>query len=274
MESLEKWNVRGLIGVVHLPALPGDPGYDGRSIDEIVSFAVRDANAIVEGGIGALIVENFGSAPFPKGTREQPMPAHHASIMTIVAHEIRLAHPDVVLGINCLRNDGVTALGIAVATKANFIRVNVLTGAYVTDQGIIEGDAYELLRTRQLLGAQHIAILADVLVKHATPLAPLSPACAAKDTLLRGHADALIVTGSGTGEPVDRRTLEEVYQAAGGMPVLLGSGTKSDTLPNYASFIRGAIVGTALKRDGLVSNEVDVERVRRMVKAFDGVCKN
>ena len=151
--------------------------------------------------------------------------------------------------------------------------MNVLSGAYVTDQGIIEGDAYGLLRYRQLLNANHIAILADVLVKHATPLAPLSATDATKDTLLRGHADAVIVTGSGTGEPVDRRTLEDVFRAADGMPVLLGSGTKPETLPNYASFIKGAIVGTALKVNGKVQNPVDIERVKKLVKSFDAVCK-
>ncbi len=270
---MEKWVPKGLIGVVHLPALPGDPEYTGMSIEEIVSFAMKDAAAIVEGGIRSLIIENFGSAPFPKGTAAQPMPAHHTAIMSIVAHEIRKAYPDITMGINCLRNDAYAAIGIAVATRANFIRVNVLSGAYVTDQGVIEGDAYGVLRYRQLLNANHIAILADVLVKHATPLAPLTATDATKDTLLRGHADAVIVTGSGTGEPVERRTLEEVFRAADGRPVLLGSGTKAETLPNYASFIKGAIVGTALKVDGRVSNAVDVERVRRMVKAFDSVCR-
>ena len=129
------------------------------------------------------------------------------------------------------------------------------------------------MRYRHQLGANHIAILADVLVKHATPLAPLSATDATKDTLLRGHADAVIVTGSGTGEPVDRKTLEEVARAADGRPVLIGSGTKPEALPNYAMFIKGAIVGTALKVDGLVSNPVDTERVKKMVKAFDTIVK-
>lgn len=270
----EKWAVGGLIGVVHLPALPGDPGYDGRSIDDIAAFALRDAQALIDGGIGAAIVENFGSAPFPKGTAAQPMPPHHIAVMTMIAHAIRKAHPDLVLGINCLRNDAMAALGIAASVGAQFIRVNILTGAYVTDQGVIEGNAYDLLRCRRLLDASHIAILADVLVKHATPLAPISAADATKDILGRACADAVIVTGSGTGMPVDRKILEEVCKAADNKPVLLGSGTKSETLANYASFISGAIVGTSLKRDGIVANEVDPERVKTMAKAFNAVCKS
>lgn len=270
---MQKWNPNGLIGVVHLPALPGDACYDGRSLDDIVAFALADAKSIAEGGADAIIIENFGSTPFPKGTKDQPMPPHHTAMMTIVAHEIRKAYPDLTLGINCLRNDAIAALGIAVAVNANFIRVNVLSGAYVTDQGIIEGCAYEALRYRQQLGASHIAILADVLVKHASPLAPTSATDATKDTLHRGGADAVIVTGSGTGEPVDRRVLEEVYKAAEGRPILLGSGTKVETLANYSTFIKGAIVGTSLKVDGKVANPVDPARVKRMADALHTLVK-
>ncbi|MCL2325056.1 MAG: BtpA/SgcQ family protein [Proteobacteria bacterium] len=265
---MEKWSPRGLIGVVHLPALPGDPCHDGRSLSDIVSFALTDAGALIEGGVDALILENFGSAPFPKGTLAQPMPPHHAAIMTVVGQEIRRSYPDAVLGINCLRNDGMSALGIAVAVGAQFIRVNILTGAYVTDQGLIEGDAYSLLRYRQQLGASHIAILADVLVKHAAPLAPLSATDATKDTLHRGMADGIIVTGSGTGEPVDSCVLSEVFAAAEGKPVLLGSGVKVETLGNYVALIQGAIVGTALKFDGSVSRPVDISRVRKMAQSL------
>ena len=147
----EKWLPKGLIGVVHLPALPGDPCYDGRSLDEIIEFALADAKSMIDGGIHAMIVENFGSAPFPKGNAAQPMPAHHVAAMTCVAREIRKLYPDLILGINCLRNDGYAALGIASVVGANFVRINVLTGAYVTDQGVIEGDAYGILRYRQQL---------------------------------------------------------------------------------------------------------------------------
>lgn len=270
---MQKWTPKGLIGVVHLPALPGDACYDGRSLNTITAFALDDAKALVEGGVDAIIIENFGSTPFPKGTKEQPMPPHHTAMMSIIAHEIRKAHPDVVLGINCLRNDAIAALGIAASVGARFIRVNVLSGAYVTDQGVIEGCAYEALRYRQQLGANHIAILADVLVKHASPLAPTSATDATKDTLHRGCADAVIVTGSGTGEPVDRRVLEEVYKAADGAPVLLGSGTKVETLANYCTFIKGAIVGTSLKVDGKVANPVDAARVKRMADAIHSLVK-
>ena len=52
----------------------------------------------------------------------------------------------------------VLALAIAVAVGAAFIRVNVLCSARVTDQGILEGIAHDLLRDRVILhGAGHAA---------------------------------------------------------------------------------------------------------------------
>ena len=52
-----------LIGVVHLPPLPGSPN-SSLSIDDVVKHAVRDAVTLEDAGFDALIVENFGDAPF------------------------------------------------------------------------------------------------------------------------------------------------------------------------------------------------------------------
>ena len=181
---------RGLIGVIHLPAMPGDPG--GGSFDAAREHARRDALALLDGGIDAVIVENFGSRPFPKGTAADPLPPHQVAAIATVAAELRRRVR--VLGINCLRNDVIAALGIAAATGADFVRVNVHVGAYVTDQGIIEGRAFETLRYRRELGAEAIAILADVRVKHASPLAPVPVATEVEDCLRRAFADAVVVT--------------------------------------------------------------------------------
>ncbi|PYN10649.1 MAG: phosphorybosylanthranilate isomerase, partial [Candidatus Rokuibacteriota bacterium] len=63
---------RTLIGMVHLPPLPGSPRWDG-SMARVIATALADARALVEGGIDALLVENFGDAPFPAG-RVEPAP--------------------------------------------------------------------------------------------------------------------------------------------------------------------------------------------------------
>jgi hypothetical protein len=255
--------VRGFLGVVHLPAFPGDPRHDGASFGALEDRALADAEALVEGGVDGLILENFGSAPFIKGTGAARTPPHQVATLALLARECsrRLG---VLVGVNCLRNDAESALGIAAAAGASFIRVNVHTGAYVTDQGVIEGRAHDTLRYRQALGAEGVSILADVLVKHAAPLAPLTPTAAVHDCLQRGLADAVIVTGEATGAPVSVELLEEVRGAAGTAGVFIGSGLTPERVEALAPLADGAIVGTWLKQGGDVHAPVDPARVREM----------
>ena len=255
---------RGIIGVIHLGAMPGDPS-PSASFDVVVEHAHRDAERWKEAGASALVVENFGSSPFPKGTRGHRLAPHQVAAMTLAV--ARVQQVGLPVGANCLRNDARSALGIAAACGAAFIRINVHTGAYVTDQGVIEGEADETLRYRSELGVE-ISILADVLVKHATPLAPLDMTRAVHETLKRGRADAVIVSGTGTGAPVDETVLREAREAAGDAVVLLGSGLTPQNAPTLSKLADGAFVGTYAKIDGKVTNPVDVDRARAVVEAF------
>lgn len=236
---------RALIGMIHLPALPGAPDYEG-NLSKIAQTAAKEAQLLADCGFDAIMIENFFDAPFYKTN----VPAETIAALTRCALAARDAAPKLPLGINVLRNDGISALAIALAVDAQFIRVNVLTGAMVTDQGVIEGCAAELLRHRKALEAP-IAILADVDVKHAAPLAPLDPAQSARDTLYRGHADALIVSGTGTGQPTDPATLAAVQSAVPQAKVLIGSGITAENLHLFDAY--AFIVGTALKENGQLS---------------------
>ncbi|MCK5798121.1 MAG: BtpA/SgcQ family protein [Deltaproteobacteria bacterium] len=265
---------RGVIGVVHLPAMPGDPGFSGRDgFSGVEEVALADARALIVGGVDALIIENFGSAPFVKGDAGQRLPAVYVAAMTRILRSIMDIDgaTGLPVGVNCLRNDAPAALGIAAACGAAFIRVNVHVGAMVTDQGLIEGEAANTLRQRAALGAAgDVAILADVLVKHAAPLAPISAEAVTRDTIERGLADGVIVSGEATGAPVSAAHLDEVREAAGDTPVYIGSGLTPDRIETLAPRCHGAIVGTFFKRDGQVLAPVDTDRVHRLVDAVAG----
>ncbi|QDU36169.1 Putative sgc region protein SgcQ [Maioricimonas rarisocia] len=250
---------RPVIGMVHLMPLPGSPRYGG-SFEDVVAAAVRDAEALAEGGISAIMIENFGDVPFFPAR----VPTEAVTHMTHVAGEIA-RRIDVPLGINVLRNDGVTAMSIAAAVGAAFVRVNVLSGARVTDQGVIEGIAHDLLRQRSRLGCDSVQILADVDVKHSAPLAARPLADEVQDTIARGCADAVIVSGSGTGAETPLESVRQVKAAAGSTPVLIGSGVTPETLPGLLQEADGVIVGTWLKRGGRVDEPVDVARVRELM---------
>ncbi|MFO0660703.1 MAG: BtpA/SgcQ family protein [Polyangiaceae bacterium] len=259
---------RGVIGVVHVPPMPGDPRHEQGGFGEVERFAMADAEALVAGGVDAIIIENFGSAPFSKGVGVARIPPHQIALLTLLVRSV--ASLGVSVGVNCLRNDARSALGIAAVAGASFVRVNIHSGAYVTDQGLIEGEADETLRYRSSIGASHVAILADVLVKHASPLAPLTATDATHDVVTRGLADAVIVTGRATGAPVDRALLEEVSHAAHGATVLLGSGLTPALADSLAPLAHGAIVGSWLKRDGVLEAPVDAARVKELIAAVRG----
>jgi len=250
-----------LIGMVHLAPLPGSPGWGG-DWRRVLNRALEDAERLVAGGMDGLLVENFHDVPFFPGRT----PAATVAAMAVIADRLAERFPDTPLGVNVLRNDGLSALELAAAVPAvRFIRVNVLCGAMLTDQGIIQGIAHLLLRRRRELGLE-TAILADVQVKHAAPLAPRSLLEDARDTLLRGGADALIASGAATGRPVDFAQLIELRGAAGDAPLLAGSGVSPENLPGILRIADGAIVGSWLKERGDVHRPVDPERVRRLVR--------
>jgi len=258
---------RGVLGVVHLPALPGDPAHLNGSFRDVERFAMADAEALAKGGVRGIVLENFGSAPFPKGTAGARVPAHHAATLAILARAC-VERFGLAVGVNCLRNDVLSALGVAASAGAGFVRVNVHTGAYITDQGLIEGEADVSLRYRASLAPARPAIAADVLVKHASPLAPLTMTQAVHEALDRGLADAVIVTGQATGSEVNEDELAEAREAADDRPVWLGSGLTPEHAEVFARYADAAIVGTWLKRGGQVHAPVDEARVAEIVAAF------
>jgi len=258
-----------LIGMVHLPALPGSPGWtapaDRRraAAPPWVRHAVRDAETLAAAGFGAVLVENYGDAPFFKDA----VPAETVAALTRAAAAVRAAvSSTVAVGVNVLRNDAEAALAVAAAAGLDFIRVNVLSGAVVTDQGLIEGRAAEVLRMRARI-APDVRILADVRVKHARPLAPRPIEEEVRDLVRRGGADAVIVSGERTGADVDVGELRSVRRAADGVPVLVGSGAQARSIAALLEAADGAIVGTSLKRGGRTTAPVDARRAKAFVAA-------
>lgn len=251
---------RPLIGVIHLPPLPGSPRYKG-SMAGVVDRAKRDARVYAESGLDGLILENYGDLPFyPEG-----VPPETVAAMALVGAEVHRAI-DIPMGVNVLRNDALSALGLAAVLDASFIRVNVLMGAMITDQGIVQGQAHRLLRQRSVLRLS-TKIFADVMVKHARPLVHQDMHMAARELVHRGMADALIVTGEATGAQPLLDELKSVKEAVGETPVLAGSGVMPENVAEVLAIADGAIVGTSLKRDGHTENEVEAERVKALLKS-------
>jgi conserved hypothetical protein TIGR00259 len=254
-----------VIGVVHLLPLPTSPRW-GNSLKAVIARAEQEATALASGGVDGLIVENFFDAPF---TKECVDPAVISAMSLIVQRLMNLV--TLPIGVNVLRNDARSAMAIATCTRAHFIRVNVLTGVMATDQGLIEGRAHELLRYRRELGSE-VKIFADVLVKHARPLGSPNLTTAVQETIERGLADAVILSGWTTGSPPSLEDLELASAAAGDTPVFIGSGASWENIPRLIQAADGVIVSSSLSATARSSSpstrSVSVSSWRRCAAAF------
>ena len=255
-----------LIGVIHLLPLPGSPGYAGK-MDRVVERALADARAYLKGGVGAFVVENYGDLPFHAGAAGPETVA----ALTAVAVELRQLG-DLDLGVNVLRSDGPAAMAIAVAVGARFVRVNVLAGAMLTDQGIIQGCAAQVMRLRAVARAR-VQVWGDLLVKHAVPLAPMDAGEAARDLAERAQADAVILTGQQTGAAAAPGELLATRKALPRTPLVVGSGVSASNLERYWELADAFIVGPSLKKGARTTAAVDEGRVRRLVAARDALSR-
>lgn len=244
--------------MVHLEPLPGAPGFAG-SMSAVLERARIDAEALAAAGFDGIMVENFGDAPF----YADDVPKVTIAAMARAVAEV--AGAGLPTGVNVLRNDGLGALAVAGATEAAFIRINVLSGMMYTDQGPIIGRAADIARSRREL-CPDAAIIADVFVKHATPPAGLELVDATNDLVERAGADAVVVSGAGTGSATSLDDLQIVADHSH-LPVYVGSGATAATVADILSIGDGAIVGSDTKIDGIATNPVDPERAVAVVRS-------
>jgi len=249
-----------VIGMVHLPPLPGVPSYSGLSVEDLVDHAVRDAVALMEGGVDGVQVENIGDRPFMKPGL---IGFEAAGMVAAVAREVRRA-VRLPTGVFVLANGVVESISAALAAGASWVRVNMYNLAYIADEGLVESGAAGGDRLRSILGSD-VKVLADVLVKHGSHLIVSDlPIGYHVRRVVELGADAVVVSGARTGGETSLDRVAEVKHASA-KPVLVGSGVNPANAEKLLAIADGAIVGTYFKRDGILSNPIDVERVRRLM---------
>ncbi|MFM2308325.1 MAG: hypothetical protein RLY87_445 [Chloroflexota bacterium] len=252
-----------IIGMVHCWPMPGAPGYQGYGMRDIIRHAQSEAEALIAGGCDGIIVENMWDIPFRAGSH---IPPESIAAHAVVAAAVREVCP-LPMGINLVHNGGVALLAIAIAARAEFIRVCMFTGAGVWDAGSFdEGCAADLLRRRTELRAESIKILADVDKKHSVRFPGIDLATHIEWTRFFG-ADALIVSGRMTGDAPDLGKVREAKALAGDRPIIIGSGADAGNIGAFMSVADGVIVGSSIKVGGAIAEPVDVERVKRFVDA-------
>ncbi len=248
-----------MIGMVHLLPLPETPGFGG-DVNAIYQQARADAETLIAAGIDALIVENFGDEPYLIG---EPTPAQIA-VMASAASMIRRMTA-IPLGINVQFNAYQAEIALAYACQAQFVRVEVFVDTVISAQGLVMPCSAQIQRVRRALGATDVQLWADIQTKYTHNLKDQPLAASAKDAQAAG-ADALIVTGAATGQATPLDAVAEVKRAVT-LPVVVGSGTTIDSLPDVLRVADGAIVGSALKVDGRAENPVSAERAQTFMQA-------
>lgn len=254
---------KALIGMIHCPPFPGSPRFRGQSMSDIYDACMRDAQALIEGGMHGLIVENHGDIPFSKPDDIGP---ETTGFLAVVTDRIK-SNFDVPIGVNVLANAPIPALAVATASGASFIRVNQWANAYVANEGFMEGRAAEAMRFRSMLRAEHIKIFADSHVKHGSHaiVADRSITELTRD-LSFFDVDGVIATGQRTGDGASLEEIDEIVDATD-LSVLVGSGVTTENVVPILSRVSAVIVASSLKEGGVWWNAVEQSRVRKFVEA-------
>ena len=252
---------RALIGVVHLQALPGTPA-NTHEVASIAAIAVEEARIYRDAGFHSILIENTHDRPYLKANVGPEIVA----AMSVAGVEIRKA-VELPLGVQVLAGANQSALAVALASDASFIRVEGFVFAHVADEGLIEASAGSLLRYRRAMKADHIRVFADIKKKHSahsiTADVDIVETAKAAEFF---SVDGVIVSGVATGEPTDPADVAAVAGAVK-VPTLVGSGISADNVSLYSK-ADALIVGSSIKREGLWSNAIDSERARALVRAF------
>lgn len=253
-----------IIGMVHLPALPGSIKDSGSGLDSIVEKALKNAEALINGGVNGIMIENAGDMSF---SVVDSQPETIAS-MAIITREVRNRFPKIPLGINILI-DYKGAIAVAHATNAEFVRVASFAYTWVSPGGIAVGAPNDLLRYRKFLDSK-VKIFADVYCKNGAPLVDRPIEEVACDTA-RFQADSIIITGKSTGQPVSLEELKKVRDVLPHFPILVGSGTDERNIEEVLKYADGAIIGTSFLKNRNFENGVDVDNVRKVMNMVNKV---
>jgi uncharacterized protein len=232
-----------VIGALHLPPFPASGHPDAHSLAAIRDYALRNTALAVQGGVPALYLQDLGDHPVAR-----PIPPHIVAGVAAIGAAVRAEFPELYLGV-CLMGHGAREpLAIAQAIGAQFVRLKVYVGAMVKAEGLLEGCAAEAIHYRRQIGAQDIAIFADVYDRTGEPLGRLPLVEESRQAALFGRADALVLTGRSFSESISM--LSEVRAAALSAPLLLGGGVDARTVKAALKAADGVIVSTAFKPAG------------------------
>lgn len=252
-------NSKLIIGMIHLPPLPGTAHYDkSKGMNYILDVAYEDMTALQNNNIDSFMFGNEGDRPYILKASNETL-----SAMSFVIGQLK-KEIKIPFGVNYLW-DPVATVSLACAADADFAR-EVFTGVYDSDMGLWEPKAAEALKLRSDLGNTKLKLLFNINAEFAAPIGERTISQKAKSAVFSSTADAICVSGPITGESVDISNLEEAKKSLNNIvPLFANTGVKLETLESILNVADGCVVGTSLKHDGITWNQIDGERVKKFM---------
>lgn len=251
--------------MVHLLPVAGEPGFMGE--ESVTKRAIADIKSLEGGGISGILIENW----YEDSVGEFVKPETTLSLKRIISILTQYIH--VPYGINVLNNDYVVCGQLALAFGASFIQLDVFADQVRSDFSYsqnaknhpfeIHPVPLKIIESLKQIGAGSIPLIVFVQPKHYLLLEMEKSMQKSVIQAINGGASALIVTQE-TGIAPFVGKIEQAKDAAGNMPVGVGSGLNNENAGELMKVADFAIVGSYLKIDGDIHAPVDVKRVRKL----------
>lgn len=248
-----------IIALLHLDALPGDPGFCG-SMETVLEHAKSDLAALQKGGADGILFANEFSLPY--------QPAADIAVISSMAYIIGNLKDfiKVPFGVNVVKNP-IATIDLAAATGASFGR-SCFSGAYMGEYGVYVSNSGEAVRHRKALGIEDMKLLFKVNPEADVYLVPRDIQTVAKSIMFGGFADGLCVSGSAAGAEPDDVILERVHDVAKkeNVPVFCNTGCNHQNIREKLKYCDAVCMGSAFKKDGIFNERVDEKRVRALME--------
>lgn len=248
-----------IIALLHLDALPGDPGYCG-SMETVLEHARQDLLALQNGGVDGILFANEFSLPY--------QPVADIAVISAMAYIIGNLKPliRVPFGVNVVKNP-IATIDLGAATGASFGR-SCFSGAYMGEYGLYTSNSGEAIRHRKALDIPQMKLLYKVNPEADTYLVQRDIRAVAKSIMFGDFADGLCVSGSAAGNEPDSDILKQVWEVAKPrkVPVFCNTGCRHENVREKLQICDAVCIGTAFKKDEIFNARVDEERVRSFME--------
>lgn len=249
-----------VIAVIGCPPLPGSPMYRAMTREQYLSYVDTELDTLLRGGIKAVMIQNIGDLPVPKVAR-----ADTIAWVTMLGAHIR-ARTKGPMGLSILEDDAESTVAIAQAIGAEFVRLKVYVGTMTGADGLRQGNAYVAQKSRAILGANKLAIFADVYDRTRWPLEGEQFEEMVHEAVWFGKADGLVITGRTVDETF--KLLERARKVTD-VPLWVGGGVNVYNISQMLEHVDGVIMASSLKLHESLLEPMDGERVSNLMKAVD-----